>query len=83
MKPDRCKYIAAPVCISIFLFFGGLKFVGHSFEYIAHFVFLRDAWIRTQRAAVAARRATNLATHLPNLATHPHPPQLSHPHPST
>jgi hypothetical protein len=25
---------------------------------------LRDIWIRTQRAAVASRRATNLATHL-------------------
>jgi hypothetical protein len=31
-----------------------------------HFVFLRDFWIRTQRAAVASRRATNLATHLRN-----------------
>ncbi len=35
------------------------------------FVFLRDVWIRTQRAVVASRRATiNLATHLPNLANH-------------
>ncbi len=25
--------------------------------------FLRDVWIRTQRAAIASRRATNLATH--------------------
>jgi hypothetical protein len=69
MKPDRWKYIAAPVCTSICYFFGGLKCVGHSFAYVAHFVFLRDAWIRTQRAAVAARRATNLATHFPNLET--------------
>ncbi len=43
---------------------------GHSFAYVAHFVFLRDVWIRTQSAAVASRRATNLATHLPKLATH-------------
>jgi hypothetical protein len=28
----------------------------HSFAYVAHFVFLRDVWIRTQRAAVAIRR---------------------------
>ncbi len=49
--------------------FCGLELVGHSFAYVAHFVFLRDVWIRTQRAAVASRRATNLATHLP-LATH-------------
>jgi hypothetical protein len=35
------------------------------FAYVAHFVFLRDAWIRTQRAAVASSSATNLATHLP------------------
>ncbi len=38
--------------------FGGLEFVGHSFAYVAHFVFLRNVWIRTQRAAVASRRAT-------------------------
>jgi hypothetical protein len=33
---------------------------------------LRDVWIRTQRAGVASRRATNLATHLP-LLSHPSP----------
>jgi hypothetical protein len=47
-------------------FLGRLECVGHSYAYVAHFVFLRDVWIRTQRAAVASRRATNLATHLPN-----------------
>jgi hypothetical protein len=31
--------------------------------YGAHLVFLRDVWIGTQRAAVASRRATSLATH--------------------
>ncbi len=44
-------------------FFGGLECVGHSFAYVAHIVSLRDVWIRTQSAAVASRRATNLATH--------------------
>jgi hypothetical protein len=34
-------------------------FFGDSFAYVAHFVFLRDVRIRTQRAAVARRRATN------------------------
>ncbi len=35
------------------------------------FLFLRDVWIRTQRAAAASRRpTTNLATHFPNLAIH-------------
>ncbi len=43
-------------------FFGGLERVGHSFAYVAHFIFLGDVWIRTQRAAVASRCATNLAT---------------------
>ncbi len=52
---------------SCILFFGGLQCVGHSFAYVAHFVFLRDVWIRTQRPAVAIRRATNLATHLPRV----------------
>jgi hypothetical protein len=36
-----------------------------AFAYIAHFVLWRDVWIRIHRAAVANRRATNLATHLP------------------
>ncbi len=42
-------------------FFGGLECVGRSFAYIAHFVFLRDVWIRKKRAAAATRRAANLA----------------------
>ncbi len=46
--------------------FCGLECVGHSIAYVAHFIFLKDVRIRTQRAAVASRRATNLATHLPN-----------------
>jgi hypothetical protein len=29
--------------------------------YVAHFVFLRDVWIRTQKAAVARRRTINLS----------------------
>jgi hypothetical protein len=51
---------------SFVYFFGGLEWSGHSFANVAHFVFLRDVWIRTQRAAVASRRAINLGTHLPN-----------------
>ncbi len=43
-------------------FFGGLECVSHSFVCVAHFVFLRDVWNLTQRAAVASRLATNLAT---------------------
>ncbi len=45
------------------IFFGGLECVGHSFAYVAHLWFLRDVWIRTQSAAVASWRATDLATH--------------------
>jgi hypothetical protein len=48
----------------LYIFFGGLQCVGNSFAYVAHFVFLRDVLIRTQRAAVASRRVT-LTTHLP------------------
>ena len=43
--------------------FGGLECVGYSFAFVAHFVFLRDVWIRNQRAAVANRRATKLDIH--------------------
>ncbi len=32
----------------IVYFFGGLECVGYSFAYVAHFVSLRDVWIRTQ-----------------------------------
>ncbi len=48
------------------IFFGGLESVSGSFAYVAHLVFFkRDFWIQTQRAAVAIRRATNLAIPLP------------------
>ncbi len=52
------------------VFFGGLECVGHSFAYVAHLWFLRDVWIRTQSAAVASWRATDLATH-PSRISHP------------
>ncbi len=58
--PSLSNHCRQNVC-----FFAGLECVGHSFAYVAHFVFLRDVWIRTQRAAVASRRATNLALHNP------------------
>jgi hypothetical protein len=45
--------------------FGGLEWVGHAFAYVAHLVFLRYVWIRTQRYAVANRRTVNLVPHLP------------------
>ncbi len=47
----------------LYIFFGGLECVGHSFAYVAHLLFLRDVWIRTQSTAVASWRATDLATH--------------------
>jgi len=43
---------------------GRLDCVSHSFAYVDYFVFLRDVWTRTHTAAIASRRATNLATHL-------------------
>jgi hypothetical protein len=48
------------------MFLGGLESVGNSLAYVAHFLFLREVRIPTQKAAVASRRATNLATYLPN-----------------
>ncbi len=44
-------------------FYGGLECVGHSYAYVAHLSFTRDLWIRTQSAAVASCRATDLATY--------------------
>jgi hypothetical protein len=58
--------------VSFFVrFSGGLECDGHTFVNVAHFAFLRDVWIRTQRAAVTSRRAINLATHLPDQLSHP------------
>jgi hypothetical protein len=61
-------------------FFGVLECVGHSFAYVAHFVFLRYVWIRTQnfcRSKQAPYQLSHpspkLATHLPKLATHASP----------
>jgi hypothetical protein len=51
------------LCGDFVYFFGGLECVGHSFAYVAHLLFLRDVWIRTQSTAVASWRATDLATH--------------------
>jgi hypothetical protein len=54
-----------PHLINFFVYiFGWLGSVGHSFAYVAYFVLLRDVWIRTERVAVASRRATKIATHL-------------------
>ncbi len=56
---------SGPIVLAIIIFFGGLECVGHFFANVVHFVLLRDVRIQTQRAAVASRRANNLATHLP------------------
>jgi hypothetical protein len=58
------------IIVHIISFFLAGQCVGHSFAYVPHFIFLGNVCIRTQRAAVASRCATNLVTHLPPLATH-------------
>jgi hypothetical protein len=48
--------------IIFFVYFSsGLECVGHSFAFVTHFVFLRDVWIRTQRAAVRSKQAHQLS----------------------
>jgi hypothetical protein len=75
---DRIPNTEASIAIFIY-FFGGLQCVGHSFAYVAHFVFLRDVWIQSQRAA--SRRATNLDIHLlkkiTDITTKNHPPPIN------
>jgi hypothetical protein len=49
-------------------FFGGLECVGHSFAYVAHYVFLRDVWIRTYVESCCGKQARyqlSFRTHLP------------------
>jgi hypothetical protein len=41
-------------------YFGGLDRFSHSFVFVAHFVFLRDVWIQTQRSSVTQAGATEL-----------------------
>jgi hypothetical protein len=55
---ETIKQLVFVFCI---FFWGGLECVGPTFAYVAHLVFLRDAWIRTQRAAILSICATNLA----------------------
>jgi hypothetical protein len=57
------KIILSLFCVSFLYIFIGLQCVGHSFAYVTLSIFLRDVWIRTQRAAVESRRDNNLATH--------------------
>ncbi len=59
------------IILSLYIFWRARGcWLGHSFSYVARFLFFKNVWIRTPRAAVASRRATNLASHLPGLATH-------------
>jgi hypothetical protein len=56
-KADKQRNVFVFLCLAI-------ECVGHSFAYVAYFVFLGDACIRSQKAAEASKCATNLATHL-------------------
>jgi hypothetical protein len=47
---DRITRVIFLAFLSFFYFLAG-QGVGHSFAHVAHFVFLRDAWIRTQNLA--------------------------------
>jgi hypothetical protein len=76
------KWDYNPKDYSFFIFvWQAIECVCHSFANVAHFVSSRDDWIRTQRAAVASRCATNLATHLPGQLNHAPISLLCHPSP--
>ncbi len=47
--------------------FDRLECVGYSFNYVTHMWLLKDVWIPTQRATIANRRATNLASPVPEI----------------
>jgi hypothetical protein len=57
-------------CPYILSFFGEQEGVGLPFAYVAHFVFLRDVWIRIQISAIEKQARYQLATQLPILPTH-------------
>ncbi len=52
-----------------FIFLVGLSVLAISFDYVAHFLCLKDVWIRTQSDAVASVRVTKRSFHVS--ATHP------------
>ncbi len=87
IKPNEYKkpMVSSPFFCSVFcIFFCGLECVGHSFAFVAHFVFLRDVLFRIRRAAGASGRATNLATQYPSPSTYPPiSPQFCNPYPPT
>ncbi len=56
-------WILIKFCGYVCIFLGRLECVGHSFTNVAHLWFLRDVWIRTQSAAGASGRTSNLVTH--------------------
>ncbi len=58
-KTTENKNIYHQIRIFFGIFFGRLECVGHSFDYVAHFVFLRDVWNRTQKDTVASSCATH------------------------
>ncbi len=58
--------------IYFFLFLAGWSVLTTPLCPCRPFCSFRYVWIRTQRAAVASRRATNLATHLPPISLQPH-----------
>ena len=77
LKPFSAYIFEGTLLKNLFLyifsfFFGGgrLECVGHSFVMLPILFLSIEVWIRTQRAAVKSRHATNLATRLPDIATH-------------
>ena len=65
-RPENQYYVGFFIC----LFSGPMLYLLFLSSCVARFVFLRDVWIRTQRAALASRCVTNLATNLPNKLPH-------------
>jgi hypothetical protein len=49
--PESKEVVTLEAEVFFVYLFGWLECVGHSFAYVAHFVFLRDVRIRTQIAA--------------------------------
>jgi len=76
LKRQSKKHHLLLFCTYILL--GGLMVIGHFFAYVAHFIFLRDFWIRIQSAVVTSMARYQLSHPSPK-GSHPSPYLASHP----
>ncbi len=62
MVSEMLTYIRAVITRFLYICFGGIECVGHTFPYVAHFLFMGYVWIRTQ-----SKQARDQLSHSSNM----------------